>query len=144
MFEVVTTEINDLKDDNFFWTIIASLITKPAAVAGILLTMCVFLYYLRAKSQAHKAMVKLLKEMLYLESKDKEFLLENIKRLTQDAGFIFDEPETVIKNGVGSFYGHRRNASSGSYTGWLLSQSPHRRKSSGVGLTHRSQYDKNK
>lgn len=138
MFEVVTTEINKLKDKNMFWTIIASL-TKPAVVAGILLTMSVLVYYLRAKSKAHKAMVKLLKEMLYLESKDKEFLLENIKRLTQDAGFIFDEPETVIKNGVGSIYRHRRNFSSGSYTGWLLSQSPHRRKSCGV-----SQSDKNK
>lgn len=94
MFEVVTNEINSLKHENFFWTIVASL-TKPAVVAGILLTMCVIVYYLRAKSRAHRTMVKILKEMLYLESKDKEFLLENIKKLTQDAGFIFDEPEQV-------------------------------------------------
>lgn len=31
-------------------------------------------------------MVKLLKEMLYIEAKDKEFLLANITRITQNNG----------------------------------------------------------
>lgn len=31
-------------------------------------------------------MVKLLKEMLYIEAKDKEFLLANITRVTQENG----------------------------------------------------------
>lgn len=45
-------------------------------------------YYLRSKSRARIAMVKLLKEMLYLEAKDKEFLLTNITRVTQGKGKI--------------------------------------------------------
>lgn len=103
MFAPIANEIDSLKDKNIFWTIVASL-TKPAVVAGILLSMLVIVYYLRARSKAHIAMVKMLQEMLYLESKDKEFLLNNIKRLTQDAGFIFDESEVVFKR-------HQRMAS---------------------------------
>lgn len=47
------------------------------------MTMCVSVYYLRAKAHGQIAKVKLLKEMLYLEAKDKEFLLGNISRLAQ-------------------------------------------------------------
>lgn len=36
-------------------------------------------------------MVKLLKEMLYLEAKDKEFLLTNITRVTQGKGITYYE-----------------------------------------------------
>lgn len=43
-------------------------------------------YYLRSKSKARIEMVKLLKEMLYIEAKDKEFLLANITRVTQNNG----------------------------------------------------------
>lgn len=71
-----------LKEGHIFWKIFTSL-TKPAIVGGILLFMCVMVYYLRAKAQGQIAKVKLLKEMLYLEAKDKEFLLGNISRLAQ-------------------------------------------------------------
>lgn len=60
--------------------------------------MSVLVYYLRAKSKAHIAMVKLLKEMLYLEGKDKEFLLANIKKLTHESPFVFDDSEVVLKS----------------------------------------------
>lgn len=47
------------------------------------------MYYLRSKSKARIEMVKLLKQMLYIEAKDKEFLLANITRVTQNnGGFI--------------------------------------------------------
>lgn len=39
-------------------------------------------YFLRAKSYEHRDMVLLLKEMLVLEAKDKEFLLDNISKVT--------------------------------------------------------------
>lgn len=46
-------------------------------------------------------MVKLLKEMLYLEAKDKEFLLTNITRVTQGKGMSIDDElnSTSISNG---------------------------------------------
>lgn len=46
----------------------------------------VLVYYLRSKSKARIAMVKLLKEMLIIEAKDKEFLLVNITRVSQGNG----------------------------------------------------------
>lgn len=49
----------------------------------------VLVYYLRSKSKARIEMVKLLKEMLYIEAKDKEFLLANITRITQNNGIYY-------------------------------------------------------
>lgn len=46
----------------------------------------VLVYYLRSKSKARIEMVNMLKEMLYIEAKDKEFLLANITRITQNNG----------------------------------------------------------
>lgn len=89
--------ILNLQKDNVFWTIFSSL-TKPAIVGGILLTMGVIVYYLRAKAHGQIAKVKLLKEMLYLEAKDKEFLLGNISRLAQGKDLSFnlhDEEDRV-------------------------------------------------
>lgn len=83
-----------LKEGQVFWKICTS-VSKPAVIGGILLTMCVIVYYLRAKAYGQIAKVKLLKEMLYLEAKDKEFLLGNISRLAQgkDISFNFHEDE---------------------------------------------------
>lgn len=36
-------------------------------------------------------MVKILKEMLYLEAKDKEFLLSNITKITQGKDWLFED-----------------------------------------------------
>jgi hypothetical protein len=60
--------------------------------------MCVIVYYLRAKAHGQIAKVKLLKEMLYLEAKDKEFLLGNISRLAQgkEISFNFHEEEDPV------------------------------------------------
>jgi hypothetical protein len=46
--------------------------------------MCsVGVYYLRAKSHAQKSMVHRLREMLVLEAKDKEFLLNSFSKVAQ-------------------------------------------------------------
>lgn len=82
MSQIFMEGILKLKEGQVFWKIFTSF-TKPAFVGGILLTMCVTVYYLRAKAHSQIAKVKLLKEMLYLEAKDKEFLLGNISRLSQ-------------------------------------------------------------
>lgn len=81
-----------LKEGHVFWKIFTSF-TKPAIVGGILLTMGVIVYYLRAKAHGQIAKVKLLKEMLYLEAKDKEFLLGNISRLAQGKCLSFNVHE---------------------------------------------------
>lgn len=97
MSQIFMEGILKLKQDEVFWKICTS-VTKPAIVGGILLTMCVIVYYLRAKAHGQIAKVKLLKEMLYLEAKDKEFLLGNISRLAQgkDISFNFHEDEDPV------------------------------------------------
>lgn len=40
-------------------------------------------YYLRAQSLAQMQMVEILREMLHIEIRDKEFLLEKISQITQ-------------------------------------------------------------
>lgn len=112
--------------DNIFWSIIASL-TKPAVVAGILLTMTVIVYYLRAKSRAHTEMVKLLKEMLYLEGRDKAFLISSIKQLTNNTGFLLEDADFVLRGKP--YMRHSRN---NSCTTWVFAASPtHSRNPSG-------------
>lgn len=105
MSQIFMEGILKLKEGHIFWKIFTGL-TKPAIVGGILLFMCVMCYYLRAKAQGQIAKVKLLKEMLYLEAKDKEFLLGNISRLAQGKDLSLslqegeerdvDEPEMPI------------------------------------------------
>uniref|UniRef100_A0A336LSF5 CSON002460 protein n=1 Tax=Culicoides sonorensis TaxID=179676 RepID=A0A336LSF5_CULSO len=126
MVEVLIKDIDVLKDDNMFWSIVASL-TKPAVVAGILLTMTVIVYYLRAKSKAHTEMVKLLKEMLYLEGRDKAFLIHSIKELSQNSNFLLDDADFVLRGKP--YMRHSRN---NSCTTWVFAASPtHSRNPSG-------------
>lgn len=101
--------------------------TKPAVVAGILLTMTVIVYYLRAKSRAHTEMVKLLKEMLYLEGRDKAFLISSIKQLTNNSGFLLEDADFVLRGKP--YMRHSRN---NSCTTWVFAASPtHSRNPSG-------------
>ncbi|XP_055586664.1 transmembrane channel-like protein 5 [Uranotaenia lowii] len=82
MYQLFMQGILKLKEEHIFWKIFIY-ITKPAIIGGVLLTMAIAAYYLRAKSKAQIAKVKLLKELLCLEAKDKEFLLANISRITR-------------------------------------------------------------
>ncbi|KDR19382.1 Transmembrane channel-like protein 5 [Zootermopsis nevadensis] len=70
-----------VQENNGFLQFVRFLV-KPGVIGGILLAMCVGVYFLRAKSYEHRDMVLLLKEMLVLEAKDKEFLLDNISKVT--------------------------------------------------------------
>lgn len=67
-------------------------VTKPGVVALIILMMCMGVYYLDAKSRAQDAMVKLLRNMLINEAKDKEFLLTRISLATQGRYNLQENP----------------------------------------------------
>ncbi|XP_075228323.1 transmembrane channel-like protein 5 isoform X2 [Lycorma delicatula] len=81
MYEKILEEVFHVQQGNAFWSFIMFL-RKPGFVAGLLLSMCGGVYYLRAKSVAQKKMVKILREMLVTEAKDKEYLLKQISFLT--------------------------------------------------------------
>lgn len=65
---------------------------------SILFHCSVLVYYLRSKSKARIEMVKLLKQMLYVEAKDKAFLLANITRVTQNNGMLCWFAFNLLKN----------------------------------------------
>uniref|UniRef100_A0A182SE38 TMC domain-containing protein n=1 Tax=Anopheles maculatus TaxID=74869 RepID=A0A182SE38_9DIPT len=82
MYQLFMQGILKLREEHLFWRVFVY-ITKPAIIGGVLLTMGVVTYYLRAKSRAQIAKVKLLKELLCMEAKDKEFLLANLSKVTR-------------------------------------------------------------
>lgn len=92
MFQIFINGVLKLRQNDWVWGALMTLI-RPAVVGGILLAMMVIVYYLRAKAQARGIMVKLLKEMLYLEAKDKEFLVMHITKITKDRKWMFEEDE---------------------------------------------------
>ncbi|XP_055296530.1 transmembrane channel-like protein 7 [Sitodiplosis mosellana] len=90
MFHVLRGDILKMQENHFLWQLFMFLV-RPAAIGLLLLTLCVLVYYLRSKSKARIEMVKLLKEMLYIEAKDKEFLLANITRITENNEWLLED-----------------------------------------------------
>ena len=65
MFQIFIDGVLKLRENHWIWRAIMT-IARPAVLGGILLTMTVVVYYLRAKSKARGAMVKLLKKNLLM------------------------------------------------------------------------------
>lgn len=108
MYQILVDGILELREENMVWRIIM-LITRPAVMGGVLLAMCVIIYYLRAKSKSRIAMVSILKDMLYLEAKDKEHLRALTDKETNGKSWLIDD-EINYRNSVS--YGD-------SSSGWL-------------------------
>uniref|UniRef100_A0A8D8DI82 Transmembrane channel-like protein 5 n=1 Tax=Culex pipiens TaxID=7175 RepID=A0A8D8DI82_CULPI len=127
MYKLFMEGILKLRQEHIFWKIFVY-VTKPAIIGGVLLTMGVITYYLRAKSKAQIAKVKLLKELLCMEAKDKEFLLANISKITRGKEWNFDKD---LLNG-------RKNSADKYYSDpsatWRYADSP--RKISGNSVLH--------
>lgn len=79
----VILDVFQVTDDSNGFLLFIRFITRPGVIGGILLAMCVGVYYLHAKSLAYKGMVRRLRKILALEAKDKEFLLNSIARVTE-------------------------------------------------------------
>nr|CAD7443852.1 unnamed protein product [Timema bartmani] len=82
MYQMILEGVLNLKQGSNFLNVILFLV-KPGVVAGVLVAMCMTVYYMRAKAQAHAKMVDILRVMLVSEAKDKEFLLSYISRVTE-------------------------------------------------------------
>nr|CAD7432069.1 unnamed protein product [Timema monikensis] len=85
MYQMILEGVLNLKQGSNFLNVILFLV-KPGVVAGVLVAMCMTVYYMRAKAQAHTKMVDILRVMLVSEAKDKEFLLSYISRVTEGKG----------------------------------------------------------
>ncbi|XP_071443918.1 transmembrane channel-like protein 7 [Hetaerina americana] len=82
MYQMVVIEIFSILEESFTWKML-SYAMRPGVVGCVLVSMCVGIYYLRAVAMARVKMVKILREMLVLEAKDKEYLLANIFSITE-------------------------------------------------------------
>ncbi|KAJ0176955.1 hypothetical protein K1T71_006964 [Dendrolimus kikuchii] len=57
-------------------------ITRPGFIAFLLMFLCVSVYYMRARALAQRSMVQILRHMLILQAKDKDFLLTAISKVS--------------------------------------------------------------
>ncbi|XP_024884533.1 transmembrane channel-like protein 5 [Temnothorax curvispinosus] len=64
-----------LKRDSPFWNVVSKL-ARPVTGAVILVGMCIAVYCLRAETKASEEMLRILSDMLLLQSQDKQFLLK--------------------------------------------------------------------
>ncbi|KAK2580551.1 hypothetical protein KPH14_007683 [Odynerus spinipes] len=87
IWEYVVDGVLELQRDSDFWLLISEL-ARPSVGAVILIAMCVGVYWLRAKAQANKDMLKILHEMLVLHARDKQFLLKGFIKITS-AGKLY-------------------------------------------------------
>uniref|UniRef100_A0A182K6H9 TMC domain-containing protein n=1 Tax=Anopheles christyi TaxID=43041 RepID=A0A182K6H9_9DIPT len=104
MYQLFMQGILKLREEHLFWRVFVY-ITKPAIIGGVLLTMGVATYYLRAKSRAQIAKVKLLKELLCMEAKDKEFLLANLSKVARGKDCSAEHFERIELVGGGRING---------------------------------------
>ncbi|CAH2038087.1 unnamed protein product, partial [Iphiclides podalirius] len=56
--------------------------TRPGVIAFLLLALCVCVHYTRARARAQRAMVGVLRRMLVLQARDKDFLLAAIDKVS--------------------------------------------------------------
>ncbi|KAK0090411.1 hypothetical protein PV325_000693 [Microctonus aethiopoides] len=82
-WEAIVEEIFKLRRDSEVWRVITTL-AKPGVGAAILIAMSITVYWLRAKAEANKSMVGILREMLVLESRDKDFLLNEFSKVADE------------------------------------------------------------
>lgn len=80
--EILTQGILSLEQDHIILKILLYT-TKSEFIALILMGLSSRVYYLRCKSIAQAEVVKMYREMLVMESKDKEYLLHNISEVTK-------------------------------------------------------------
>lgn len=94
MFQIFIDGVLKLRENQTVWRIL-TLLVRPAAVGIMLVTLSALVYYLRAKSSARRLMVKLLKEMIYLEAKDKEFLLNRIISVSKNRDWSLSDSKSL-------------------------------------------------
>ncbi|KPJ18331.1 Transmembrane channel-like protein 5 [Papilio machaon] len=61
---------------------VLSFLTRPGVIAFLFLSLCVATYFMRARARAQRSMVDILRRMLVLQAKDKDFLLAAIDKVS--------------------------------------------------------------
>ncbi|XP_015111928.1 transmembrane channel-like protein 5 [Diachasma alloeum] len=82
-WHAIIEEVLNLGRDSRLWTVISNF-ARPGVGAAILIVMIMTVYCLRAKAQASREMVQILREMLVLQSRDKDFLLNEFSKVADE------------------------------------------------------------
>ncbi|CAH0719657.1 unnamed protein product, partial [Brenthis ino] len=67
--------------------------TRPGPIAFVMLALCVAVYTMRARSMAQRSIVGMLRHMLRLQAKDKDFLLSAIEKVSNGEWLYSPKPE---------------------------------------------------
>lgn len=65
---------------------------RPGVIGFLMLFLCVSVYYMRARARAQRSMVRLLRHMLVLQAKDKDFLLTAISNVSNGEWLYSPKP----------------------------------------------------
>ncbi|CAB3253982.1 unnamed protein product [Arctia plantaginis] len=69
-------------------------LVRPGVIAFVTLSLCVVVYYVRSRALAQRSMVRLLRQMLVLQAKDKDFLLTAISKVSNGEWLYSPKPAT--------------------------------------------------
>ncbi|KAJ8959243.1 hypothetical protein NQ318_022506 [Aromia moschata] len=94
IYELVTMGVLHLRENGDVWNIVL-FVTRPGFIALVIIALCGRVYYLRAKANAQRGIVALYRDMLVWETRDKEFLLQNISLITNGRN---DRRTNIIRN----------------------------------------------
>ncbi|XP_034948766.1 transmembrane channel-like protein 5 [Chelonus insularis] len=82
-WEAIVEYVFNIKRDSELWKIITK-IARPGVGAAIIVALSMIVYYLRAKAEASKKMVRILREMLVLQTRDKDFLMHEFSKVADE------------------------------------------------------------
>lgn len=80
-WDFVINGIFSLEKDSQTRKVLSELMS-PATGTAVLVSMCIGVYWLRAKVEASKEMLHILREMLIMQSRDKEFLMRSLTKIS--------------------------------------------------------------
>ncbi|XP_011299898.1 transmembrane channel-like protein 5 isoform X1 [Fopius arisanus] len=82
-WHAIIEEVLSLGRSSKLWIFVES-IGRPGVGAALLIAMIMTVYCLRAKAQASRELVQILREMLVLQSRDKDFLLNEFSKVADE------------------------------------------------------------
>ncbi|XP_060075217.1 transmembrane channel-like protein 5 [Ylistrum balloti] len=82
-YDIVTTLVNSWKGDLKWLREIFKLVSSPGFIASVLVAFSVGTYYMRIVMVGHKEMVKLLRQQLAMEGRDKAYLLNMLQEVSR-------------------------------------------------------------
>lgn len=73
---------------------VLTFLVRPGVIGFVMLSLCVAVYYMRARARAQRSMVNILRHMLVLQAKDKDFLLTAISKVSNGEWLYSPKPTT--------------------------------------------------